>query len=207
MKCHTVDGIQIRVEEKKLPFASRKFYLVFVIRYICGGQRAVTTTLTMTTAKIIMDKLVIPIHILILILMLTLPYTNRSLNFGSVVCMSSVHSDRMFFVALQIVVFCLVFAVWMRQINSIDLKIGRNKTLAKMQRIGRYAVLSTDTQTTHAHTHTGVDRMKNKLCYSFLWEYFTTCLSLLLRFFRCLLSRAKGQIDMYMQVIPYSLLC
>lgn len=109
MKCHTVDGIQIRVEGKKVPFASRKFYLVFVIRYICGGQRAVTTTLTMTTAKIIMDKLVIPIHILIL--MLTLPYTNRSLNFGSVVCMSSVHSDRMFFVALQIVVSCLVFAV------------------------------------------------------------------------------------------------
>lgn len=111
MKCHTVDGIQIRVEGKKVPFASRKFYLVFVIRYICGGQRAVTTTLTMTTAKIIMDKLVIPIHILILILMLTLPYTNRSLNFGSVVCMSSVHSDRMFFVALQIVVSCLVFVV------------------------------------------------------------------------------------------------
>lgn len=104
-----------------------KFYLVFVIRYICGGgqaKRAVTTALTMTTATIIMDKLVIPI----LILMLTLPYANQSLKFGSLVCAYRplIQISLMFFVALQIVVFCLVFVVWMRQINSIDLKIGRN---------------------------------------------------------------------------------
>lgn len=85
------------VSEKK--FVQRKFYLVWLSLQRQHWQ--------ITTATIIMDKLVMPI----LIVMLTLPYTNQSLNLGllSIYVRSFVQIVCMIVCFLRLATICLSF--------------------------------------------------------------------------------------------------